>query len=108
MLTSLLNAPLIMPVNGCSNGVGVGGGTGTMTMCVSVATILSPCLAAGCPIAQFMLTVAPLMFMVPDAFTSIPLPDSSFVAADDLTSIVFASSLMAPLGAESTMSLSLV
>ena len=41
ILTSLLNAPPIMPVNGCGNGVGTGGpgGAGTITMCVSVAII---------------------------------------------------------------------
>ena len=51
MLTSELSPPLIFPENGCGSGVGTGPGLGTMTMCLSTATIMSPCLAAGCPIA---------------------------------------------------------
>jgi len=52
IFTSLLNPSLMMPENGCGKGVGTGGagGAGTITMCVSMATIWSPCLAAGWPI----------------------------------------------------------
>jgi len=50
IFTSLLNPPLMIPVNGWCNGLArVPGGAGTITMCVSVATIWSPCLAAGWP-----------------------------------------------------------
>src|SRR3954469_12592279 len=58
--TSPLSPPLMMPAKGCGSGVGTGGpgaGGGTMTMCVSVATIWSPCLAAGCPNARPLLPV---------------------------------------------------
>lgn len=51
MFTLLLREPFRIPSKGCSSCVGTGepGGAGTMTICVSVAVILSPCLAAGCP-----------------------------------------------------------
>jgi len=46
--TFLLRFPSIMPKKGCGRGVGTGPpGDGTSTMCVSVATIWSPCFAAG-------------------------------------------------------------
>ena len=48
IFTSLDSAPFRIPVNGCGSGAG-GAGDGTMTMWVSVATIWSPCFAAGCP-----------------------------------------------------------
>ena len=55
-----------------------------------------------------MLTVAPLTFISPLASTSIPAPDLILVAAEDLISISFASSLIEPCAALRTMSLSVV
>src|SRR5664279_1152749 len=121
IFTSLLRPPEITPANGCGSGV-CPGGDGMMTMCMSTATTWSPFFAAGCPISsvpvtaivsqcrlvQLMLTVAPFTVMVPLAFTSIVLPASSFVAAEDLISTFCASSLMVPLEAEIVMSWSLV
>src|ERR1035438_119295 len=117
MFTSLLSPPEIMPANGCGSG-DVPGGDGMMTMCMSTATTWSPFFAAGCPISsvpataivlqcrlvQLMLTVVPFTVMVPLAFTSIVLPASSFVAAEDLISTFWASSLMVPLEAEIVLS----
>jgi hypothetical protein len=48
--TSVLRLPSIVPVYGLGNGVGTGPpGVGTISMWTSVATTLSPCFAAGCP-----------------------------------------------------------
>ena len=57
---------------------------------------------------QLILTVAPLMFMVLLAVTSMPAPASILVSAEDVISIFCASSLIVPCAAESVMSLSAV
>src|SRR2546423_10510877 len=122
ILTSLLRPPPIIPAKGWGRGVGTGfgaGGAGTMTMCVSVATIWSPCLAAGCPIGQssvskltgsellqLRLMACPLTFACPVAFKSMFPPASIFALEDDAISISFASSFILPCAAESTTPLS--
>src|SRR5512132_3945090 len=52
MFTSELSPPPMIPMNGWGRGVGTGGEPGTITIWVSVAEILSPCFAAGCPMAR--------------------------------------------------------
>jgi len=48
IFTLVLRFPSIMPLNGWGSGVGIANG-GSNTICISTATILSPCLAAGFP-----------------------------------------------------------
>src|SRR5262249_1607009 len=57
---------------------------------------------------QLILTVAPLIFMVAFALTSMPVPASILVSAAEVSSIFCASSLMVPCVAASMMSLSVV
>src|SRR5262249_19160246 len=59
MSTLLLRLPERTPLNGIGVGVGTGPpGDGIMITCVSMATILSPCFAAGLPMAS---RVSPLL-----------------------------------------------
>jgi hypothetical protein len=47
MFTLLLSPPLMMPLNGCGNGVGTTRRGRDQMMCVSSAVTISPCFAAG-------------------------------------------------------------